>query len=58
MFEKTADISIFDILKNLWRHLGHKSQNRVILRDIPIKYIDLKQEEIIFSLNIVRPILM
>ena len=47
MFEKTADISIFDILKNLWRHLGHKCQNKVILRDIPIKYIVVKQEEII-----------
>ena len=47
MFEKTADISIFDILKNLWRHLGHKCQNRVILKDKPIKYIVFKQEEII-----------
>ena len=47
MFEKTADISIFDILKYLWRHLGHKCQNKVILKDISIKYIDLKHEEII-----------
>ena len=57
MFEKTDEISILDIIKNMWPHLMHKCQNRVILRDIPIKYFDLKQRRKHLPVRINGPLL-